>query len=182
MVDGTGKWVTPGVIDTHSHIGVYAAPGTFAESDGNEATRPVTAEVWAEHSFWPQDPQIPLAIAGGVTTIQALPGSANLIGGRSAVLKLVPARSVQEMKFPGAHYGLKMACGENPKRVYGQRGGPSTRMGNMAGYRERIAANGTSGTRITRAIRRSAISATSRSPKCCAATSTCRTTAIARTR
>src|SRR5881628_2146134 len=136
VVDGTGKWVTPGVIDTHSHIGVFAAPGTFAESDGNEATNPVTAEVWAEHSFWPQDPQIPLAIAGGVTTIQALPGSANLIGGRSAVLKLVPARSVQEMKFPGAHYGLKMACGENPKRVYGQRGGPSTRMGNMAGYRE----------------------------------------------
>jgi len=136
VVDGTGKWVTPGVIDTHSHLGVYAAPGTFAESDGNEATRPVTAEVWAEHSFWPQDPQIPLAIAGGVTTIQALPGSANLIGGRSAVLKLIPGRSVQEMKFPGAHYGLKMACGENPKRLYGPRGGPSTRMGNMAGYRE----------------------------------------------
>src|SRR6266550_2109470 len=135
IVDGTSKWVTPGVIDTHSHIGVYAAPGTFGESDGNEATSPVTAEVWAEHSFWPQDPQIPLAIAGGVTTIQALPGSANLIGGRSAVLKLIPARSVQEMKFPGAHYGLKMACGENPKRTYGQRGGPSTRMGNMAGYR-----------------------------------------------
>jgi len=95
----------------------------------------VTAEVWAEHSFWPQDPQIPLAIAGGITTIQALPGSANLIGGRSAILKLIPARTVQEMKFPGARYGLKMACGENPKRVYGRRGGPSTRMGNMAGYR-----------------------------------------------
>jgi imidazolonepropionase-like amidohydrolase len=134
VVDGTGKWVTPGVIDTHSHIGVYAAPGTQAESDGNEATNPVTAEVWAEHSFWPQDPQIPLAIAGGVTTIQALPGSANLIGGRSAVMKLVPGRTVQEMKFPGARYGLKMACGENPKRVYQNRG-PSTRMGNMAGYR-----------------------------------------------
>src|SRR6267154_16217 len=136
VVDGTGKFVTPGLIDDHSHLGVYAAPATDAESDGNEATTPVTAEVWAEHSFWPQDPQIPLAIAGGVTTIQALPGSANLIGGRNAVLKLVPARAVQEMKFPGAHYGLKMACGENPKRVYGQRGGPSTRMGNMAGYRE----------------------------------------------
>lgn len=134
VVDGTGKWVTPGIIDSHSHLGVYSAPGTQAESDGNEATNPVTAEVWAEHSFWPQDPQIPLAIAGGVTTIQALPGSANLIGGRSAVLKLIPARSVQEMKFPGARYGLKMACGENPKRVYQSRG-PSTRMGNMAGYR-----------------------------------------------
>jgi imidazolonepropionase-like amidohydrolase len=135
-VDGTGKYVTPGIIDPHSHLGVYAAPGTDAESDGNELTNPVMAEVWAEHSFWPQDPQIPLAIAGGVTTIQVLPGSGNLIGGRSAILKLIPARTVQEMKFPGAHYGLKMACGENPKRVYGQRNQfPSTRMGNMAGYR-----------------------------------------------
>ncbi len=134
VVDATGKYVTPGIIDTHSHLGVYAAPGTFAESDGNEATNPVTAEVWAEHSFWPQDPQIPLAIAGGVTIIQALPGSANLIGGRSATLRLVPARTVQEMKLPGAPYGLKMACGENPKRVYQNRG-PSTRMGNVAGYR-----------------------------------------------
>ena len=135
VVDGTGKYVTPGLIDDHSHLGVYAAPGTDAESDGNEATNPVTAEVWAEHSFWPQDPQIPLAIAGGITTIQALPGSANLIGGRSAILKLIPARTVQEMKFPGARYGLKMACGENPKRVFHSRG-PSTRMGNVAGYRE----------------------------------------------
>jgi len=134
VIDGTGRFVTPGIIDTHSHLGVYAAPGTSAESDGNEATNPVTANVWAEHSFWPQDPQIPLAIAGGITTIQALPGSANLIGGRSATLRLVPARTVQEMKFPGAPYGLKMACGENPKRVYASRG-PSTRMGNMAGYR-----------------------------------------------
>src|SRR5207253_6880828 len=84
VVDGTGKFVTPGLIDDHSHLGVYAAPGTEAESDGNEATNPVTAEVWAEHSFWPQDPQIPLAIAGGITTIQALPRSANLNGGRRA--------------------------------------------------------------------------------------------------
>ena len=134
VIDGTGKYVTPGIIDTHSHLGVYSAPGTFAESDGNEATNPVTAEVWAEHSIWPQDPQIPLAIAGGVTVMQVLPGSANLIGGRSATVRLVPARTVQEMKFPGAPYGLKMACGENPKRVYQNRG-PSTRMGNMAGYR-----------------------------------------------
>jgi imidazolonepropionase-like amidohydrolase len=109
-VDGTGKYVTPGIIDPHSHLGVYAAPGTDAESDGNELTNPVTAEVWAEHSFWPQDPQIPLAIAGGVTTIQVLPGSGNLIGGRSAIVKLIPARTVQEMKFPGAHYGYANAA------------------------------------------------------------------------
>jgi imidazolonepropionase-like amidohydrolase len=138
VIDGTGKWVTPGIIDTHSHIGVYPAPGTAAESDGNEATNPVTAEVWAEHSIWPHDPQIPLAVAGGVTVIQSLPGSANLIGGRSATIRLMPARTVQEMKFPDAPYGLKMACGENPKRVYESRG-PSTRMGNMAGYRAAFA-------------------------------------------
>jgi imidazolonepropionase-like amidohydrolase len=129
--------VTPGVIDAHSHLGVYPAPGVQAHQDGNESTDPVTANVWAEHSVWPQDPQFVLAMAGGVTTQQILPGSANLIGGRSVVLKSVPARSVQAMKFPGAPYGLKMACGENPKRVYGQRGrAPATRMGNMAGYRQ----------------------------------------------
>ena len=133
-IDGTGKFVTPGLIDTHSHIGVYSAPGIASLSDGNEATDPVTSEVWAEHSVWPQDPQIPLAIAGGVTVAQILPGSANLVGGRAVTLRLVPARTVQEMKLPGAPYGLKLACGENPKRVYSGRG-PATRMANMAGFR-----------------------------------------------
>src|SRR5256714_1473337 len=134
VIDGAGKYVTPGIIDDHSHLGVYAAPGGNALSDGNEATNPTTPQVWAEHSVWPQDPQFPRNLAGGVTTLQVLPGSANLIGGRSVVLKVVPARTVQGMKFPGAKYGLKMACGENPKRVYASRG-PSTRMGNVAGYR-----------------------------------------------
>ena len=134
VIDGTGKYVTPGIIDVHSHIGVYPAPGVDANSDGNELTNPLTANVWAEHSVWPQDPQLPRVLAGGVTTMQVLPGSGNLIGGRSVVLKVVPSRTVQGMKFPGAKYGLKMACGENPKRVYQTRG-PSTRMGNVAGYR-----------------------------------------------
>src|SRR4029078_13420497 len=134
VIDGGGKYVTPGIVDDHSHLGVYAAPGVDASSDGNEATSPTTQQVWAEHSVWPQDPQFPRNLAGGVTTLQVLPGSANLIGGRSVVLKVVPARTVQGMKFPGAKYGLKMACGENPKRVYQNRG-PSTRMGNVAGYR-----------------------------------------------
>lgn len=140
VIDGDGKYVTPGLIDTHSHIGAGAAPGGgTALSDVNEATNPVTGHVWIEHSVWPQDPQFPRTLAGGVTSIQILPGSANLIGGRGVVLKIVPARTVQAMKFPGAPYGLKMACGENPKRVYATRttapGGPSTRMANVAGYR-----------------------------------------------
>ena len=134
VIDGQGKYLTPGLVDIHSHLGDYPSPGVQAHSDGNEATGPVTAEVWAEHSVWPQDPGFSRALAnGGVTTLQILPGSANLMGGRSVVLKNVYARTMQGMKFPGAPYGLKMACGENPKRVYGSKGRiPSTRMGNVA--------------------------------------------------
>ncbi len=136
VIDATGKWITPGVIDVHSHLGVYPSPSTQSHSDGNEATAPVSAEVWVEHSVWPHDPGFVTALAGGITTLQILPGSANLIGGRSVTLKNIPGRNVMDMKFPGAPYGLKMACGENPKRVYGGRGqAPSTRMGNVAGYR-----------------------------------------------
>jgi imidazolonepropionase-like amidohydrolase len=134
IIDAGGRYVTPGLIDVHSHAGDYPAPGVPSHSDGNEATAPVTAHVWAEHSVWPQDPQFPRILEGGTTTLQILPGSANLIGGRSVVVKVVPARTVQGMKVPGARYGLKMACGENPKRVYAARG-PATRMGNVAGYR-----------------------------------------------
>ena len=136
IVDATGRWVTPGVIDVHSHLGVYPSPGTSSHSDGNEMTAPVTAQVWAEHSVWPQDPGFTTALAGGVTAMQILPGSANLIGGRGVTLKNLPGRNVMDMKFPGAPHGLKMACGENPKRVYGGRNqAPGTRMGNVAGYR-----------------------------------------------
>ncbi|MEL6860216.1 MAG: amidohydrolase [Pseudomonadota bacterium] len=141
VIDATGKWVTPGIIDNHSHLGVYPSPSVSAHGDGNEISAPVTAEVWAEHGVWPQDPGFPRALAAGVTSLQILPGSANLFGGRGVTLKNVPSRTVQGMKFPGAPYTLKMACGENPKRVYGYGGGrfpggaPYSRMGNVAGYR-----------------------------------------------
>lgn len=137
VFDASGMWITPGIIDVHSHLGVYPSPSVLAHSDGNEISSPNTAEVWAEHSVWPQDPGFVTALAGGITSLQILPGSANLFGGRSVTLKNVPGRTVQSMKFPGAPYGLKMACGENPKRVYGSLGqAPSTRMGNVAGYRK----------------------------------------------
>lgn len=134
-IDGTGKWLTPGIIDVHSHLGVYPTPGIASHADGNEMVAPVTAKVWAEHSVWPQDPGFEKALAGGVTTLQVLPGSGNLIGGRGVTLKPVTANTVMQMKFPDAPHALKMACGENPKRVYGKKGGPMTRMGNVAGYR-----------------------------------------------
>jgi imidazolonepropionase-like amidohydrolase len=140
VIDATGKWVTPGLIDVHSHLGVYASPGVNAHSDGNEMTAPVTANVWAEHGVWPQDPGFQTALEGGVTALQVLPGSANLVGGRGVTLKNVPAASYQAMKFPDAMHGLKIACGENPKRVYGTKSqAPATRMGNVAGYRQAFA-------------------------------------------
>ncbi len=137
-IDAAGRWVTPGLIDVHSHLGVYPSPQAAAHADGNEITDPVTANVWAEHGVWPQDPGFSTARAGGVTTLQILPGSANLVGGRGVTLKNVPAVTYQAMKFPGAPQGLKMACGENPKRVYGGmlKRAPGTRMGNVAGYRQ----------------------------------------------
>jgi imidazolonepropionase-like amidohydrolase len=137
LIEAQGKYVTAGIIDIHSHLGVYPSPGVQAHSDGNEATSPARPEVWAEHSVWPQDPGFSRALAGGITALHALPGSANLFGGRGVTLKPVYGRSVQEMKFPGAPYSLKMACGENPKRVYGSRNQlPATRMGNIAYARQ----------------------------------------------
>jgi imidazolonepropionase-like amidohydrolase len=141
VVDVTGKTLTPGLIDTHSHMGVYATPSTEANSDGNEIGSPKTPEVQSEHGFWPQDASLVRALQKGVTTIQVLPGSANLIGGRSSTLHLgrvgtPDVTGVRALRYPGAPRGLKMACGQNPKRVYGSRGGrPSTRMGNIAAQR-----------------------------------------------
>ena len=137
IIDASDKWVTPGIIDIHSHMGVYPAPGVSTSSDGNEATSPVTADVWAEHSIWVQDPQYALALKGGITAFHILPGSANLIGGRGVTVKNIQRNTIDSMKFPDAPHSLKMACGENPKRVYGNRQqAPSTRMGNAAGYRK----------------------------------------------
>ena len=133
IIDGTGKFVTPGVIDIHSHLGDYPSPQVEALSDGNDATSPARPEVWAEHSVWPQDAGFARALAGGVTSFHVLPGSANLFGGRGVTLKTVYGRTAQDMKFPGAPSSLKMACGENPKRLYGSRNQlPATRMGNIA--------------------------------------------------
>ncbi len=133
VIDGTGKFVTPGLIDTHSHLGVYPMPGALAHNDGNEMVAPVTPHAQAADAFWPQDPGIERAVAGGVTSMQVLPGSGNLIGGRAVTVKLRPGLSSRAMHFRGAPDGLKMACGENPKRVYGEKhAAPMTRMGNLA--------------------------------------------------
>src|ERR1043165_6203652 len=135
VVDGVGKFVTPGIIDAHSHLGVYPAPNTNGNDDGNEVTSPVTAGARAEYGYWPQDPQIARAQAGGITTALVLPGSANLLGGRGFTVQMKPARNAAEAAFPGAPSTVKMACGENPKRVYGEKGGPQTRMAEYSAFR-----------------------------------------------
>jgi len=139
VVDARGRWVTPGIVDIHTHLGDFPFPFAstdFNHSDVGEVTDPNTAGVWAEHSITVQDPAFMRAIAAGVTTVQVLPGSANLFGGRGVVLHNVPATTVQAKKFAGAPPSLKMACGENPKYNYGDLGRfPSSRMGNVYGYR-----------------------------------------------
>jgi imidazolonepropionase-like amidohydrolase len=140
VIDAHGRFITPGLIDVHSHLGDFAMPFTLKDakvSDVNEESSPNSAEVWALHSIRVQDPQFARVRAAGVTTLQVLPGSSDLFGGRGVVLKNVPAVTVQEMEFPGAMPSLKMACGENPKYTFGEKGRfPSSEMGNVAGYRQ----------------------------------------------
>ncbi|MEO8179667.1 MAG: amidohydrolase family protein [Deltaproteobacteria bacterium] len=137
VIDVRGSYVTPGLIDTHSHLGLFGAPGLEGSDDGNQATRPVTTNARAADGFWPQDPALPRALAAGVTTALILPGSAHLIGGQGVSIKLSPGRSVEDMRFPGAPPVLKLACAENPQRTYRERTQASaTRRGNVAGYRE----------------------------------------------
>jgi len=139
VIDGKGLFVTPGLIDTHSHLGVYATPHVKATADGNEMTDPTTPYVFSEHAFWPQDPGLRTAVMGGTTTILVLPGSGNVIGGRAVVLQLDPRRETRAMRLHQAPFGLKMACGENPKRVYGSKGRqPMSRMGSISILRRKF--------------------------------------------
>src|SRR3546814_15722666 len=101
-IDARCKWITPGVIDAHSHLGAWSQPETVdAHNDVNELTDTNTAQVWVEHSVWPQDPGFDTAREAGVTTLMILTGSGNLFGGRSVTLKNVPPVPGHGMKFPG---------------------------------------------------------------------------------
>ncbi|WP_380876083.1 imidazolonepropionase related amidohydrolase [Sphingomonas sp. DBB INV C78] len=135
-VDGHGKWLTPGIIDVHSHDGTFVVPLTSIDdhaSDVAEISDPNVADTWIEHAVNPQDVAFGRALAGGVTTLQILPGSEPLLAGRSVVLKNVPATTMQGMKFPDAPQGLKMVCGENPKGHFGEAGrAPNSREGELA--------------------------------------------------
>jgi imidazolonepropionase-like amidohydrolase len=131
VIDAGGKYLTPGIVDSHSHIAL--------NDDVNEATSPITPQMMMKDAFDYQDKAIYRALAGGVTTSLLLHGSANMIGGQAVVIKHKFGASRDEMLFPNAPRSIKFASGENPKRVYGSREqSPSTRMGNFAVQREAL--------------------------------------------
>jgi imidazolonepropionase-like amidohydrolase len=136
LIDAQGRYVTPGIIDVHSHDGTFPMPLTSSEmesSDVSETSDPNVAQTWIEHAVNPQDPAFPAALRSGVTTLQILPGSVPLFAGRSVIVKPVPATNVPAMKFPGARPGLKMSCGENAKSHFGEAGvAPNSRQGEIA--------------------------------------------------
>lgn len=128
VVDADGGWVTPGLVDAHVHLGTHEEGEGWAGDDTNEKTDPVTAAVRALDAINPADVGFDDALAGGVTTVNVNPGSANPIGGLAVAIK-VHGRIVDEMVLRSPS-GLKAALGENPKRVYGeQKRTPATRLG-----------------------------------------------------
>lgn len=138
VIDAAGKTVMPGLIDAHSHISLFGEPGVPATMDGNEMTNPVTAQVRGLDALNPYDPAIPIVRSAGFTTLYTGPGSANVIGGTGMAIKLC-GRTAEEMVIPGTE-AMKMALGENPKRVYGQghKKAPSTRMAVASVLREAL--------------------------------------------
>ena len=138
VIDASGKVIIPGLVDTHSHLGVYSLPHLAANSDGNESTGPVQSLVRAMDSLFPMDPGFKRAHAGGITTANVMPGSGNVMGGQTAYVKL-RGNTVEKMliDLKGGPSGMKMANGENPKNNYGRRNqAPATRMKVMALQRE----------------------------------------------
>lgn len=136
VIDGEGKVLMPGMIDAHGHAGVYEESLGWEGSDGNEAVDPVTPHLRALDGINPHDEGIKEALAGGVTAMCVVPGSANVIGGQGVVIHMY-GNTVDEMVI--GEGGLKIAFGENPKRVYsGQKKSPSTRMATAAVLRENL--------------------------------------------
>jgi imidazolonepropionase-like amidohydrolase len=138
VYDATGKVVMPGLIDAHCHVGLWAEGVGQEHSDGNEMTDPITPHLRALDAVHPEDPAFKELVEAGVTTVFTGPGSGNLIGGQAVCLKTAAKPAVEQMVLLEPA-GMKMALGENPKRVYGtQQKAPSTRMGNAAALRSAL--------------------------------------------
>ncbi len=138
IIDAEGKFVVPGFIDAHTHQGLFDGSIGWAGMDGNEMTNPITPEMRGIDSFNPDEPSLKEVLIGGVTCINTGPGSGNVISGQAVVIKPTGAPTVDEM-IVKAPSGLKVAFGENPKRVHGsEKRTPSTRMGVAALLRKAL--------------------------------------------
>ncbi len=138
VIDAAGRFVVPGFIDAHCHVALFADGIDVRYYDGNEMTDPVTPHLRAIDAVHPEDLAFADLRRAGITTINTSPGSANIVGGQTAIVKTA-GRTVEDMlvRAPAA---MKMALGENPKRVYGeQKKAPSTRMGSAGVLREALA-------------------------------------------
>lgn len=142
VIDAGGRWVTPGIIDVHTHNGTFVVPLTDIDkdsSDVSELNSPNVADTWIESAVDVQDTGFSRALEGGVTTMQILPGSSPIFGGRSVIVHPIQATNIAAMKVPGAPQGFKMACGENPKSQDADAHdihGPTSRQGEIAYVRE----------------------------------------------
>ena len=139
IIDAKGGWLTPGLIDVHTHISTFNEPNTMPglQNDGNEGSSPITPEIRGLDALNPHDPAIENVRKAGFTTCYTGPGSANLIGGSGLTFKL-RGNDPEEMEIPG-HRHMKFALGENPKRFYGSKGkAPWTRMASGAMIRKQL--------------------------------------------
>lgn len=150
IIDARGNYVTPGLVDAHTHLGAFEQDVPESFTDGNEMTSPITPQLRIIDSLTPQDTAFHDALSGGITCVQTLPGSANIIGGQGAIIKTT-GKIVDEMvvKAPSS---MKAALGENPISVYKKRDKlPTTRMGNAASLREALINTGNYVKKATRA-------------------------------
>ncbi len=135
VIDASGKYVFPGFIDAHCHVGTFGAAAGDVGLDVNEMSDPITPHVRAIDGINPLDESIPNAAKGGVTCVATGPGSTNVVGGTFVVMKMLGHR-VDDMVIKD-RVAMKCAFGENPKGVYGSRSKmPTTRMGTAAKLRE----------------------------------------------
>ncbi|MFP7300555.1 amidohydrolase [Neobacillus niacini] len=135
IIDCQNHYLLPGFIDVHTHLGLYDEGTGWAGNDANETAEAMTPHIRAIDGVYPLDPAFSDAVKSGITTVHVMPGSANVIGGTTSVIKTT-GKNVKKMVVQEIA-GLKLALGENPKRIHSQGNNDSiTRMGIMGMLRE----------------------------------------------